>query len=334
MTRVGPLSWNLPIVGKDGRPTKEFLQKWNQQAAVNGGIPSLSTSAEVSAVLDLLSATPPSLLVRGASQWGPLDASPNALLVRGASSWGSINSPGDNSQFLGGSTPPAYRHVAGADLSMADVLTNNVSTLRHGFAPKLPNDATKYFDGTGAYSVPAGGGGGSATMLGGFGGGFATTSDTTAHATKITEFWATAAMTVKAMWFFGGPPTGGTYQGAIFAPTGGWNTTTLGALAGRTSVSPASTAPSSWLAWKRLAFATPLVLAANTHYQFAITRTDATATTALDMAFGVSDHAGPMIPATHGKAFILDSVLPAAAAVMTAASNSFNAFAISLEYSL
>lgn len=49
--------------------------------------------------------------------------------------------------------------VREADLSTSDVTTANVSTLKHGFAPKLPNDATKYLDGTGAYTVPAGGGG-------------------------------------------------------------------------------------------------------------------------------------------------------------------------------
>jgi hypothetical protein len=36
----------------------------------------------------------------------------------------------------------------------------NVSISAAGLAPTAPNDATKYLDGTGAYSVPAGGGGG------------------------------------------------------------------------------------------------------------------------------------------------------------------------------
>lgn len=43
---------------------------------------------------------------------------------------------------------------------LADNTTNDVSTTKHGYAPKAPNDATKYLDGTGAWSVPAGGGGG------------------------------------------------------------------------------------------------------------------------------------------------------------------------------
>jgi hypothetical protein len=43
---------------------------------------------------------------------------------------------------------------------LADNTTNDVSTTKHGYAPKLPNDATKFLDGTGTYSTPAGGGGG------------------------------------------------------------------------------------------------------------------------------------------------------------------------------
>lgn len=38
--------------------------------------------------------------------------------------------------------------------SLTDIATNNVSTSAHGFAPKAPNDATKYLDGTGNYSTP------------------------------------------------------------------------------------------------------------------------------------------------------------------------------------
>jgi hypothetical protein len=47
--------------------------------------------------------------------------------------------------------------ITDANLSISDITTNNVSTAKHGFAPKAPNDATKFLDGTGAYSTPAGG---------------------------------------------------------------------------------------------------------------------------------------------------------------------------------
>ncbi len=43
-----------------------------------------------------------------------------------------------------------------ADLSLSNITTNDVSITKHGLAPKAPNDATKYLDGTGAYSVPSG----------------------------------------------------------------------------------------------------------------------------------------------------------------------------------
>ncbi len=51
--------------------------------------------------------------------------------------------------------------ITEAYLTLADNTTDDVSTTKHGFAPKAPNDATKYLDGTGVYSVPAGGGGAS-----------------------------------------------------------------------------------------------------------------------------------------------------------------------------
>lgn len=46
-----------------------------------------------------------------------------------------------------------------ADLAVTDVTTNDVSVSMHGLAPKAPNDASKYLDGTGAWTVPAGGNG-------------------------------------------------------------------------------------------------------------------------------------------------------------------------------
>lgn len=48
--------------------------------------------------------------------------------------------------------------ISDATISTTDITTNNVSTSKHGFAPKAPNDATKFLDGTGAYSAPGGGG--------------------------------------------------------------------------------------------------------------------------------------------------------------------------------
>lgn len=55
---------------------------------------------------------------------------------------------------------PAMAQVADADLATTDITTNDVSTTKHGFAPKAPNDSTKFLNGVGAWAVPAGGGGG------------------------------------------------------------------------------------------------------------------------------------------------------------------------------
>lgn len=47
-------------------------------------------------------------------------------------------------------------NVTEAKLGISNNTTGNVSITAHGFAPIAPNDATKYLDGTGAYSVPSG----------------------------------------------------------------------------------------------------------------------------------------------------------------------------------
>ena len=44
-----------------------------------------------------------------------------------------------------------------AGQTLADNTTLDVSTTKHGYVPKAPNDATKFLDGTGAYSTPTGG---------------------------------------------------------------------------------------------------------------------------------------------------------------------------------
>ena len=64
--------------------------------------------------------------------------------------------PSDATQFLNGAATPAYALVKDSDLSTTDITTNNVTTAKHGFTPKLSNVATQYLDGTGAYSTPAG----------------------------------------------------------------------------------------------------------------------------------------------------------------------------------
>lgn len=78
---------------------------------------------------------------------------------------------GNDSRLSDARTPTAHAtsHQSGGsdaikldDLATPDNNTDlNVSTSRHGLTPILPNDATKYLDGTGAYTVPAGSSGAS-----------------------------------------------------------------------------------------------------------------------------------------------------------------------------
>ena len=142
MSTPGPLSRNYPMVDKDGKPTDQFMRLWNSQMSANGTIP--GTAAQISALLDKLG--PP--ITKG------------SLLLRGTTGWGTIGSPNDATQYLSGSASPAWKKVQDSDLSLGANTSNNVSITKHGFAPVLPNDATKYLNGQGAYTVPAGGGGG------------------------------------------------------------------------------------------------------------------------------------------------------------------------------
>lgn len=63
---------------------------------------------------------------------------------------GAVDAGGASVAFTSGVT------VTEAALSLSDNTTANVSTSKHGLTPKLPNDATKYLDGTGGYTVPSG----------------------------------------------------------------------------------------------------------------------------------------------------------------------------------
>lgn len=52
-----------------------------------------------------------------------------------------------------------------AQISFTDITTNNVSTTKHGYAPKGDGNAAHYLDGTGAYSAPPAAASGSLVLL-------------------------------------------------------------------------------------------------------------------------------------------------------------------------
>jgi hypothetical protein len=49
-----------------------------------------------------------------------------------------------------------FEEVADADLSTSDITTNNVTTAKHGFLPKAPNDSMQFYRGNAAWDRPQG----------------------------------------------------------------------------------------------------------------------------------------------------------------------------------
>ena len=115
------------------------------------------------------------------------------------------------------------------NISFSDNTTNNVSTTKHGFTPKSPNDATKYLDGTGAYTIPAGGGGAplAYTTIGGTVNAITLTPSPviTSYASAVGQRWlaiatgtnTTATVTVN----INGLGALNAYQGSVVVPIGG-----------------------------------------------------------------------------------------------------------------
>lgn len=328
LSTANPLNWNVPIVNPDRTPTHEFMQKWVLQARINGAIPTLSTPEQVSAVLDILSGNPNDVLVRGATLWegwtiqqlldlaGMID---NRVLMRIGGAW----VPATASTLLD--------TIGGTE---GDILRRGASdwaTLGY------PNDASKYLDGTGNYTVPAGGGGGG-NLLGSFIGPVA--NDGSGCATKWTEFWTNTGMTLAAVWVLGQTVASEAREARVFTGTGTWNDTVLGTLLGTSAnvAESASATIAGWFRWRRLAFASPLTLAGNTHYQIAIVRTDGGGTTVLHICAGTggsNDIPTPLWNAIHGTSYGLKSINPVAGNTSDQALvNTFASLAIVPEFTM
>lgn len=57
-----------------------------------------------------------------------------------------------------------WEAVAESEMTFTDITTNDVSTTKHGFTPKAPNDTAKFLRGDGVWASVGGGGGGSSAM--------------------------------------------------------------------------------------------------------------------------------------------------------------------------
>ncbi len=80
----------------------------------------------------------------------------HALYVGNGTSVPTALAVGATNTLLHGNTGanPSFSAVVEADITLSNNTTNNVTTGHHGFTPILPNDATKFLDGTGAFSTP------------------------------------------------------------------------------------------------------------------------------------------------------------------------------------
>ena len=77
VTDTGPLDWRIAITDGNGRPTNEFMRRWNTQRNNNGlitpvtvgnGVPSGTVPGDGSEYIDI-STTPPTLYVASAGSW-------------------------------------------------------------------------------------------------------------------------------------------------------------------------------------------------------------------------------------------------------------------------
>lgn len=87
-------------------------------------------------------------------------ASARLIVGSGANVPTAVDVTGDVTISNTGVTTIGASKVTEAMQVLADNTTNDVSTTKHGYAPKAPNDATKFLNGLGAWAVPAGGGSG------------------------------------------------------------------------------------------------------------------------------------------------------------------------------
>lgn len=123
-------------------------------------------------------------------------------LARAAGSITVLNPPGNPATYLRGTDPIEWGQVKDSDLSLTDIATNDVSTTKHGFAPKLPGDDTLFLNGDGDWTAPAGGG----SIA------FGVVELTSTHTTS-SNTWATV-----------------TNWGALYDPLGLWDSGTPGRL--------------------------------------------------------------------------------------------------------
>lgn len=79
------------------------------------------------------------------------------ILYRGADGWVRLGkgSAGQGLRMNSYANAPEWGALDESALSLSDVTTGNVSTSKHGFVPKAPNDTGKFLRGDGTWNVPS-----------------------------------------------------------------------------------------------------------------------------------------------------------------------------------
>lgn len=167
----------LPDAGDEGDVLTVVAGEWASAAPPSGTLPTqtgqsgkfLTTDGTDASWLSIVEAAQDAVGAMVDSTLVYTDGTP--LLSRAALTGDVTASAGSNATAIANNAVTtakiANANVTEAKLLIADNTTGNVSTSAHGFAPKAPNDATKYLDGTGAYSVPASSGGAGSGLLSG-----------------------------------------------------------------------------------------------------------------------------------------------------------------------
>lgn len=252
--RQAGLPWQVPIVDPNGLPTAAFMRWWQTQRQINDAIPALSTSAEVSAVLDVLSQTPGSILRRGNAAWGPLA------------------SPGGTSKYL---------RADGAYATPPDTTYSLATDSAAGLMPKLSGVATEYLDGTGAFSTPAGGGGASYKLAHGTPTGFS--NDATATATQGVIIHPLSDVSIHSLFMPVKLVSGGIYNASLFKLSSDSSGATLSDTVLGTSVSSSFSGLFTWLS---LPLSADYMMTAGNVYGIALSRTDGSDSSAVQIGSG------------------------------------------------
>lgn len=101
-----------------------------------------------------LTATTDNFMVATASAW----ASRTPSQARTQLGLGTLATQDGTFSGTSSGTNTGDQTISDATITTTDITTNDVSITKHGFAPKAPNDSSKFLNGVGSWAVPAGSG--------------------------------------------------------------------------------------------------------------------------------------------------------------------------------